>query len=161
MSDTLIAVTIRTHTIAKSRLREPQVTEYAQHELVEIQMGADEENLVMSAKSRWQAQEELNELSMSFLTVTAANRMHGPVPAVLLGDLAFIAEWSTEEKHRFYDGFLEALHESLRTSDPSVARAFLQRMAAPDTPNPNPGIVGKIDGEAAEKAASRFGPRRT
>ena len=154
-------MTLRTRTISKSKLREPQVTEYAQHELVEILMGADEENLVMSAKSRWQAQDELNRLSMSFLAMTAATRMQGPVPAVLFGDLAFIADWSDEDKNRFYDGFLEALHEALRTDDPSVAQTFLTLMAAPDIANPSPAITGKIDGQAGRAASTRFGPRKS
>lgn len=146
-----------TRSFSKSKLRDRQVTEYAQQAPVEIQMAPTEVDLVLGPKSEWLAAHELNELSKHLIAALTASRMHGSVPAAPLGDVAFIADWAPDDKELFYDGFMAALFESLRIGDPTPARAFLKLMAAPDVENPSPTLTGKVDGDARRVAETRFG----
>ena len=146
-------------TVSKSKLRDRQVMEQAQRAPIEIQMAPDETDLVLGPKSEWLASHELNDLAKELIATLTAGRMRGSVPAALLGDVAFIADWTTEEKELFYDGFMAALFESLRINDPTPARAFLRLMAARDVEDPSPTLTGKVDGDARKIAEARFGCR--
>lgn len=145
--------------VSKSKLRDPAIIEFAQHGAVEIQMGSDEENLVLSPKSEWVARQSLNELARVLITGMTSQRLSEPVPAALLGDVGFIASWSGEEKARFFDRFMDVLSESLRTGDPALTYQYLSLMASPDVDNPSPTLTGKLDDVGEGVVRTRAGRR--
>lgn len=123
-------------------------------------MGSGRENLLLVPITSWEQRDEIDSLAHLFLLATAMLRSPTPLPAVALGELAFLCSWSDEEKERFYDSFAEALDETLRTHDPAPAREFLRLMASPDPVSSGPSISGLISEASATSAKQRFGLRR-
>lgn len=155
------AVPLVTRKIAKSKvLRSPEIAELAYEHPVEVVMGSGRENLLLSSTKSWAERDEIDELAHLFVLATVATLSAVPLPAVALGDIAFLASWSDAERERFCEAFAEAIDETLRTHDPGPARAFLEAMASPDLTSLSPTITGHVSGEAARVAERRFGLRQ-
>jgi len=105
------------------------------------------------------AHEELRQLAQTFVRTTVALRQPDPSP-VLLGDVAYVAKWSLDERERFLDGFAEAVAESLRLDDPTPARFSVEASAARDVEFRSPQFTGEVRADAADALVARVGLRR-
>lgn len=156
-----MTVPLPTRKIPKSKvLRSPEIAEAAYEQPVEVVMGSGRENLLLSSAKSWAQRDEIDHLSHLFVLATTAIRSAVPLPAVALGELAFLLTWSEVDQGRFLEAFAEAIDETLRTHNPASARAFLRAMATPDPTSPSPSITGHVSGEAALVAERRFGLRQ-
>jgi hypothetical protein len=143
----------------RSRLREPEVVAAASGGLVEIRLGSDAESLGMLPMRVIRAHEEVRQLAQTFVRAMVALRQDDPSP-VLLGDVAYVAEWSVEDRERFIDGFAEAIAESLRTDDPAAARFFVQLMGSREAEYRSPQFDGDVSDDVADALETRVGLRR-
>lgn len=155
------AVQLAARKIPKSKvLRSPEIAESAYEQPVEVVMGSGRENLLLCPTSSWAERDEIDTLAHLYVLATVAARSTVPLPAVALGEIAFLATWSDVEQGRFCEAFAEALDETLRTHDPRPAREFVKAMASADPTSASPTITGHVSGEAAHAAERRFGLRR-
>jgi hypothetical protein len=146
-------------TFPRSRLREPEVVAAASGGLVEIRLGSDAESLGMLPMSVIRAHEEVRQLAQTFVRAMVALRQDDPSP-VLLGDVAYVSEWSRDDRERFIDGFAEAIAESLRTDDPAPARFFVQLMGRREAEYRSPQFDGDVSDDVADALETRVGLRR-
>jgi hypothetical protein len=146
-------------TFPKSRLREPEVVAAASGGLVEIRLGSDADSLGMLPMRMIRAQQEVRRLAQTFVRAMVALREDDPSP-VLLGDVAYVAEWERAERERFLDGFAEAIAESLRTDDPAPAQFYVDLMGSRHVDYHSPQFGGEVSGDAADAVEKRVGRRR-
>jgi hypothetical protein len=143
---------------SRSRLRDPDVVAAAGTGLVEIRVGSGGESLAMLPMHTIHAHEEVRQLAQTFVRAVVALRQPDPSP-VLLGDVAYVAEWSPEQRERFLYGFAEAVAESLRLEDPAPARFYVEMMGARDATSTSPQFSGEVSGDVDAALSERFGLR--
>ncbi len=143
---------------SRSRLRDPEVVAAAVNGLVEIRIGSDHDSLAMLPMSAIRAREEVRQLTQTFVRAMVALRQPDP-SAVLLGDVAYVADWSPEERDQFLYGFAEAIAESLRVDDPAPARFYVQVLASRDVEFRSPQFTGEVSGDTANALEARIGLR--
>lgn len=144
---------------SRSRLRDPDVVAAAATGLVEIRTGSESDSLAMLPMRSVRDQEEIRQLTQTFVRTMVALRQPNPSPA-LLGDAAFVADWPPDERERFLYGFAEAIAESLRLDDPAPARFYLRVLASRDVGFSSPQFTGEVSDDAADVLAARVGLRR-
>lgn len=144
---------------SKSRLRDPEVVATALGGLVEIRLGSEADSLGMLPMRMIRAQEEVRQLAQTFVRAMVALHQYNPSP-VLLGDVAYVADWPREDRERFLYGFAEAIAESLRTGDPAPARFYVQVMGSREVEYRSPQFDGDVSGDIADALEARAGLRR-
>jgi len=144
---------------SRSRLRDPDVVAAASAGMVEIRIGSERDSLALLPMRTIRAHEEVRQLAQTFVRATVALRQSDPSP-VLLGDVAYVAGWSPDERERFLDGFAEAVAESLRLDDPAPARFYVEVLASRDVEFQSPQFTGEVSADAADALAARVGLRR-
>lgn len=144
---------------SRSRLRDPDVVAAAVTGLVEIRIGSESESLAMLPMRTIRNHEEVRQLAQTFVRAMVALRQPDPSP-VLLGDVAYVADWSPAERERFLYGFAEAVAESLRLDDPAPARFYIDVLASRHVEFPSPQFTGELSGDAADALAARVGLRK-
>ena len=80
---------------------------------VEIRVGSEKDSLAMLPMRIIRAHEQIRQLTQTFVCAMVALRRSDPSP-VLLGDVAYVADWSPDERDRFLNGFAEAIAERVR-----------------------------------------------
>ena len=143
---------------SRSRLRDPDVVAAAGTGLVEIRVGSEGESLAMLPMRTIRAHEEVRQLAQTFVRAMVALRQPDPSP-VLLGDVAYVADWSPAQRDRFLYGFAEAVAESLRLNDPAPARFYVEVLGARDAEPVSPQFSGEVSGEVGAALSERFGLR--
>ena len=136
-------------------MRSPEVVEAATLGPVEILLGGGAGSLVLMPAHVMAAQREVKQLALAYLRAELELRRPNPSP-VVLGDVAYIANWSPEEQARFMAGFAEALAESFRTDDPVPARSFVDLMASADVITSRPDQTGTVSPDAQRYLAERL-----
>jgi hypothetical protein len=143
---------------SRSRLREPDVVATAGTGMVEIRVGSESESLALLPMRTIRAHDEVRQLAQTFVRAMVALRQTDPSP-VLLGDVAYVADWSPDERERFLYGFAEAVAESLRLDDPAPARFYVEVLESRDAKFPSPQFTGEVTGDAADALVARVGLR--
>ncbi len=144
---------------SKSHLRDPKVVATASQGLVEIRLGGDADPVGMLPMRMIREQQEVHALAQTFIRAMVALRQEKPSP-VLLGEVAYVADWSRDEQDRFLDGFAEAMAESLRMNDPAPARFYVKLMSIPDSEYRSPQFTGNVTGASADIIDAKVGLRR-
>lgn len=144
---------------SRSRLRDPDVVATAETGLVEIRIGSESDSLALLPMRTIRAHEEVRQLTQTFVRALVALRQPDPSP-VLLGDVAYVADWSPDEREQFLFGFAEAIAESLRLNDPAPARFYVEVLASRDVEFRSPQFTGEVSGDAADALAAHVGIRR-
>lgn len=152
-------ITTPVASFSRSRLRDPEVVAAAVTGLVEIRVGSESDSLAILPMSTIRAHEEIRQLTQTFVRAMVALRQPDPSP-VLLGDVAYVADWSPHEQERFLYGFAEAVAESLRTDDPAPARFYVEVLASRDVEFNSPQFTGEVSGDTADALKARIGRRR-
>lgn len=142
-------------TVNKSELRNPKVAQRALREPVGIRLGGDQESLVLLSQARFRAHSEVRGLAELFLRMVIELQRDDPSP-VVLGDIAYVADWDAPQRHRFVTGFAEALAESLRTDDPVPARGFIELMSHAGQRVTRPDMAGHVSEEGAAALRARL-----
>ena len=147
-------------TFPRSRLREPVVVESAQRGRVLINLGANEDPLVIMSSRELERSDELVELMTLFITTVVALDTPSASP-VLFGDNAFLAGWDEADRTRFRAQFAEALAESIRRRDPAIARFYLDacRRAGESPRSSSPQFTGELTDDARRQLAKRVPSR--
>ena len=147
-------------TFTKSELRKPEVVRHAQAGPVEILLGGSEESLVLLPERMLRAHDELSRLTTVFLRMIVELGRSEPSPTIL-GEVGYIATWSHVERSNFADGLAEALAESLRLGDPTVAWTFIEIMGKTEPSNLDrsdlTGDFSALSAPDRERFTARFG----
>lgn len=144
---------------SRSRLRDPDVVAAAGTGPVEIRVGSEKDSPAMLPMRTIRAHEQIRQLTQTFVCAMVALRRSDPSP-VLLGDVAYVADRSPDERDRFLYKFAEAIAESLRLADPAPARFYVQVLASRDVEFRSPQLTGEVSGDAADALAARPVGRR-
>jgi hypothetical protein len=144
---------------SRARLRAPDVVATACTGLVEIRIRSESDSLALLPMCTIGAHEEVRQLTLTFIRALVALRQSEPSSA-LLGDVAYIADGSPDEREQFLYGFAQAIAESLRLDDPAPARFYLEVLASRDVEFRSPQFTGEVSGDAADALAARVGIRR-
>jgi hypothetical protein len=142
-------------TFSKSELRKPEVVKAAEHGLVEIRTGGPTDPLVLVPGAAVQVIRDLRRAAEEFLRVFAELRRERP-SRIVLGDVAFVADWDPEDRDRFLEGYAEALDASLRTESTAPLRAFVSAMDSVARHVESPKVEGRIAPDAHDALAARL-----
>jgi hypothetical protein len=145
-------------TVAKSRLREPEVLALAMHGVVEVRTGGDDD-VAMLPWRQFHEMGKILELMKLFMRVVLAEPHH--LPRALLGDAAFVADLTPDERQQFLEDFAEALNESERINDHRPASYVLDvyRKSSAAPPSRNPMFRGELPAEVGDALAAHVAAR--
>ena len=143
---------------SRSRLSDPDVVAAARTGLVEIRLGSKSDSLALLPMRTVRAYEEIRQLTQTFVHAMVALRQLDPSP-VLLGDVAYVADWSPDDREQFLYGFAEAVAESLRLDDPAPARFYVEVLAGRDVEFRSSQFTGEVSGDVAEALSAHTGVR--
>ena len=149
---------MRRTTVAKSRLREPDVLALAMQGLVEVRTGGDDD-VAMLPWRQFHEMGEILELMKVFIRVALAEPHD--LPRALLGDAAFVADLTPDERQQFLEDFAEALNESERINDHRPASYVLDvyRKSSVAPPSRNPTFRGELPDEVGDALAAHIAAR--
>ena len=145
--------------VRKSKLRDPQVLELASQGVVEVITGGADDVAMLPWRSLV-GLDSILDYAEAFVQMHSVAQ-HPDVPRALLGEYAFFADLSSEDRSRFLSDFGEALAGSIQAGDPSSARVLVNsyRTATSHPRTTSSAFNGEFGKEVDAVLASRV-PRR-